>query len=50
MITQTVTYVCDVTAISVGGHPRTARGPYFRADEMKKLLPIVLKRNFSEIL
>lgn len=27
MITQTVTSVCDVAAISVGGRPRTARGP-----------------------
>jgi len=26
MITQTVTSVCDVAAISVGGRPRTARG------------------------
>jgi len=33
MITQTVTSVCDVAAISVGGRPRTARGPRRRKDE-----------------
>lgn len=30
MITQTVTSVCDVAAISVGGRPHTARGPHTR--------------------
>lgn len=33
MITQTVTSVCDVAAISVGGRPRTARGLRRRKDE-----------------
>jgi len=32
MITQTVTSVCDVAAISVGGRPRTARGLRRRKD------------------
>jgi len=33
MITQTVTSVCDVAAISVGGRPRTARGLRRRKDD-----------------
>ncbi|KAL5235057.1 hypothetical protein ACI65C_002467, partial [Semiaphis heraclei] len=33
MITQTVTSVCDVAAISVGGRPRTARGLCRRKDD-----------------
>ncbi|CAI6351360.1 unnamed protein product [Macrosiphum euphorbiae] len=33
MITQTVTSVCDVAAISVGRRPRTARGLRRRKDD-----------------
>lgn len=38
MITQTVTSVCDVAAISVGGRPRTARGPLVMTTRERKII------------